>query len=227
LRRLFSQTSKEFSELRSLLANDRTEWRFNPPSAPHFGGKWEAAVKSTKFHLRRTIDDAILTYEEFSSLLIQVEGVLNSRPLCPLTDDPDDYNVLTPGHFLTGSALNTLPEPSLKEVPTSRLSRWQFQQQLFNHFWRRWVREYLQTLQAVPKWRSPNNQIRVGSIVLVSDMKYPPSKWPLARVLEVFPGSDGLIRVVSLRTATGTIFRRPVVKICPLPDYDLSETKPD
>lgn len=70
LQRRFNSASKELQELATLLANNGTEWRFNPPSTPHFGGKWEAAVKSTKFHLRRVIGDSMLTYEELSTLLI-------------------------------------------------------------------------------------------------------------------------------------------------------------
>ncbi|XP_029053753.1 uncharacterized protein LOC114881213 [Osmia bicornis bicornis] len=131
-------------ELRSLwkkvansLANDGTEWKFNPPSAPHFGGKWEAAVKSVKFHLRHVIGNTALTFEEFSTLLSQIEAVLNSRPLCPLTDDPSDIGALTPGHFLTGAALTTVPEPDLSDVPTSRLSRWQLLKQFVDHLWMR------------------------------------------------------------------------------------------
>lgn len=110
--------SKELKELATILSNHGTEWKFNPPSAPHFGGKWEAAVKSTKFHLRRTIGDSILTYEELSTLLVQIEAILNSRPLCPLSNDGDDYAALTPGHFLIGEALTVVPEPNLNEQST-------------------------------------------------------------------------------------------------------------
>lgn len=123
LRKLFSQSSKELENLAALLANDGTEWRFNPSSAPHFGGKWEARVKSVKFHLRRVTGDHVLTYEELTTLLVQIEAALSSRPLCPLSDDPSDLSALTPGLFLVGAALSTVPEPSLTTLPISRLSR--------------------------------------------------------------------------------------------------------
>lgn len=83
LRRLFESSSKELRHIASMLSNDNTEWKFNPPSVPHFGGKWEAAVKSTKYHLKRVLKDAILTYEELTTIRVQIEAVLNSRPLCP------------------------------------------------------------------------------------------------------------------------------------------------
>lgn len=124
LKRLFTTATKEQERLASLLANDGTQWRFNPPSAPYFGEKWESAVKSVKFHLRRTIGAHLLTYEEMTTLLTQIEAILNSRPLCPLSDDPDDLTVLTPGHFCLGNAPTVLPEPSLEHINSSRLSRW-------------------------------------------------------------------------------------------------------
>lgn len=104
LRQRFSAESKELLQLSRLLANDGTRWIFNPPSAPHFGGKWEAAVKLTKYHLKRILGDTNLTYEELSTTLIQIEAVLNSRPLCPLSEDPTDYEAFL--SVLSKSVLN-------------------------------------------------------------------------------------------------------------------------
>ena len=217
LKRMFDAASREFAGVRSLLADDGTEWIFNPPSAPHFGGKWEAAVKSAKHHLRRVIGDTRLTYEEFSTLIIQIEGVLNSRPLCPLSEDPSDLSALTPSHFLTGETLTSFPEPSLTHLPSSRLSMFQRSRQMLEHFWNRWSREYMQRFQTVSKWLQPDAQLRVGSLVLVADERYPLSKWPLGRVSELHPGADGLIRVASVRLASRSVLRRPIVKLCLLP----------
>lgn len=216
LRRLFDAASKELKELAGILANHGTNWRFIPPAAPHFGGKWEAAVKSTKFHLRRVIGDSVLTYEELTTLTSQIEAVLNSRPLCPLSEDIDDYAALTPGHFLLGEAPTVIPEPNLDDLPITRLSRWQLIRQKIEHFWKRWQAECLQRYQAISKWHHPSTEIREGSLVLVTDERYPPSKWPLARILHLHPGQDGLTRVVTVRTATVT-FKRPITKICILP----------
>jgi len=66
------------------------------------GGLWEAGVKSMKFHLLRVAGNAKLTYQRFNTLLCQIEALLNSRPICPLNNNPDDLQVLTPGHFLIG-----------------------------------------------------------------------------------------------------------------------------
>ncbi|XP_046145604.1 uncharacterized protein LOC123988890, partial [Osmia bicornis bicornis] len=138
LQKQFKDSTRENQDLAALLAKDGTQWHFNPPAAPHMGGKWEAVLKSLKFHLKRTIGDALLTFEESITLLAQIEAILNSRPLEPLSDDPDDLSALTPGYFLIGSPLNAVPEPTLLDVSVNRLSRWQFLQQRLQQFWRLW-----------------------------------------------------------------------------------------
>lgn len=80
-------------------------WHFIPAYSPHFGGLWEAGVKSAKHHLKRVAGTSHLTYEEMYTLLVQIETVLNSRPLSPLSSDPSDPNPLTPADFLIGRLL--------------------------------------------------------------------------------------------------------------------------
>ncbi|XP_055526996.1 uncharacterized protein LOC129719628 [Wyeomyia smithii] len=124
-------------------AKEGIHWHFNPPSAPHFGGIWEAAVRSAKHHLLRVIGETPLSPEDFSTLLVQVEACLNSRPLTPQSDDPNDLEPLTPAHFLIGSSLQAIPEPNVDQLPTLRLNRWQSMQRHLQTFWKRWRREYL------------------------------------------------------------------------------------
>ncbi|XP_050065529.1 uncharacterized protein LOC126554499 [Aphis gossypii] len=92
------------------LATDGTEWHFNPPSAPHMGGLWKAAVKSTKHHLLRITGSAKLNFEELTTMLCQIEACLNSRPLTSQSSDPESFAVLTPAHFLVGGCLTLPPE---------------------------------------------------------------------------------------------------------------------
>ncbi|XP_076278391.1 uncharacterized protein LOC143208143 [Lasioglossum baleicum] len=190
-------------------------WKFNPPSAPHFGGIWEAAVKSVKHHIRRVIGEQRLSFEELATLLTGIEACLNSRPLQPLSDDPEDPAALTPGHFLIGEPLLAIPEPNLDELPVSRLSRWQLVQQLRQHFWKRWSREYLNTLQTRVKWQKNKVLIKVGYLCLVKSEILPPTQWPLARVVQLHPGPDDSARVATVRTSTSQ-FLRPVHKLIPL-----------
>lgn len=114
-------------------------WRFNSPSASRFGGKWEAGIKSVKFHLRQVIGDTLfiyeITYEKLSTLLIQIKAILNSRPLAAFSDDSSNASAFIPEHFLVRSALATVPEPSLEELFRNRLSRLQLLRQMTESFW--------------------------------------------------------------------------------------------
>ncbi|XP_077278942.1 uncharacterized protein LOC143906620 [Temnothorax americanus] len=195
---------------------EKIKWSFNPPSAPHFGGLWEAGVKTFKTHLRRTVGDQVLSIEEFTTVLAQVEAVLNSRPLCPMSTDPADLEVLSPGHFLTMEPLVSVPTQDVTPLPMNRLSRWQLVQRIHQDFWRRWHQEYLHTLQQRPKWWTSVNPLGVGALVLIKDANMPPLRWRRGRVEALHPGSDGVPRVATVRVADGTI-TRPLVKLCPLP----------
>ena len=134
------------------LAQENISWVFNPPGAPHFGGLWEAGVKSVKTHLNRIIGNHQLTFEEMTTVISQIEACLNSRPLTEILSDPSELEVLTPGHFLVGRPLLAVPEQDLKEqdAKQSQLSRWQLVQ-VHQHFWKRWSGEYLSRLQQRPK----------------------------------------------------------------------------
>ncbi|XP_064214925.1 uncharacterized protein LOC135267108 [Tribolium castaneum] len=133
--------------MKSAAERERLRWHFNPPSAPHFGGIWEAGIKSVKTHLHRLIGEQILTFEELYTVLTQIESVLNSRLLCPVSADPNDLSVLTPGHFLTLEPLSAPPDSDLSSLKINRLTRWQLVQRLHQDFWSRWHQEYLHTLQ--------------------------------------------------------------------------------
>jgi hypothetical protein len=198
------------------LIENGTTWHFNPPGAPHFGGLWEAGVKSVKRHLRAVIGSTRLTFEELTTLLTQVEACLNSRPLTPISTDPNDLSVLTPGHFLVGDALTSMPEPDLTKEPVNRLSRWQLMKQMTQHFWKRWSQEYMSRLQQRPKWTQRRKDIRIKDIVTVKDDRLPPMQWKLARVTAVHPGDDGLVRACTLKTADGEL-DRVIGKLCLLP----------
>lgn len=204
------------ADIIDMVTHDNTEWHFIPPSSPHFGGLWEAGVKSLKHHLKRSIGTHKLTYEELSTLLTQIEACLNSRPLTQLTSDPDDLAVLTPGHFLTGDALLAVPDLSTEPANINLLTRWQIVQRLQQHICNRWKSEYLSRLQHRPKWVKASKNLQVGDLVLLKDPSFSPSFWPLARITETHPGDDGLVRVVTVRTMKST-FKRSITKLSPLP----------
>jgi len=210
------------------LAKQKIEWRFMPPRAPNFGGLWEAAVKSMKRHFYAVTRGLVLTFEECYTLLVQIEAVLNSRPLTPLSSDPRDLSVLTPSHFLIGDHLLQPSQSSYLDVPDNRLSRWQHIQKVRQDFWRRWQSEYLTKLQCRGKWATSSRNIEEGTLVLLKDQT-PPLHWALGRVTGLHPGKDGIVRVVDVRTAHGQL-QRSVRNICPLPmekEDDVVEAKED
>lgn len=202
--------------MKNCASKEKIKWSFNPPYASHFGGLYEAGIKSVKTHLLRIIGNQKLTYEEFNTLIIQIESLLNSRPLCPLSSDPNDYNVLTPGHFLTLQPLTCLPDPDLGSLKINRLDRYQLLLRLHRDFWARWHKEYLHTLQQKSKWTLPDVPVPEGTLVLVKQDNSPPMTWKLARIIKLIKGQDGIARVAEIKTTQGS-YIRPLVKLCPLP----------
>ncbi|VEN44957.1 unnamed protein product [Callosobruchus maculatus] len=188
-------------------------WHFIPANSPNFGGLWEAGVKSIKHHLKRVAGDTAYTYEDFSTLCIQIEGILNSRPISPMSSDPDDLLPLTPSHFLIGRSLEDIPEPDFTSLPTNRLSNYQHLCQLQQHFWERWSKEYVSQLQQRYKWKRNCADLQVGQLVLIKESGQPPLRWKLGRVLNLIPGNDGICRVATLKTSTG-IVRRALNRLC-------------
>ena len=205
-------------ELQSTLSQLGTSWFFIPPASPHFGGLWEAGVRAIKAHLYRISNDIRFTYEELNTLLVQIEGVLNSRPLCSMSDNADDYNALTPSHFLIGEPIISHPERSFEMSKISCLKRWQYIQKLFQQFWHSWSHDYLHSLQQRTKWKTQQERpFKLNDLVLVTHENYPPSLWPTARIIELHPGNDNINRVVSLRYSDGHVKRRPITKLVLVP----------
>ena len=163
------------------------------------------------------IEETRLTYEELYTVLTQVEACLNSRPLSSLSNDPNDLNPLTPGHFLIGDSPSAVPQPNLSEIAQNRLNRFQHLQQMLQHFWKRWKNEYLNQLQQRHKWAQPiSNHLTPGTMVIVREDDLPPLKWRLGRITELHPGQDSVTRVVSVRVGK-SVLKRLITKICILP----------
>lgn len=148
LRVLANFLSENTRDLTTLYANESTDWKFTPPCSPHFACLWEAGVKSMKHHLKRVLGNCLLVYENFQTVLLQIEAILNSRPLFLNSFDSNDFLPITPAHFLIGRTLTSLPDPNLLEINGNRLSIFQRLQQL----WKRWSKGYIAELQQRSKW---------------------------------------------------------------------------
>ncbi|XP_063543228.1 uncharacterized protein LOC134751714 [Cydia strobilella] len=189
-----AERSSLVPELADWMASNGTQWHFIPPYAPNFGGLWEAGIKSCKFHLKRVIGNATLTFEETSTVLSQIEACLNSRPLWRI-DDNGESLPLTPGHFLVGEPLIVAPDQCYDQVPISPLRRWQLCQRMMQDFWRRWSQEYLNQYLQRHKWTQQTPEPKIGDVVLVKEPDLPPARWLLGQVVETHPGLDRLFLV--------------------------------
>lgn len=131
------------SSLSGDIASERINFNVIPPCAPHFGGLWEAGIKSVKFHLfQRVMGNFHLTYKQLYTTLVQIETLFNSRPRTLSSSDPNDLLPLTRGHFSIGRTLTSLPGPSCKEASLTHLKRYERIEALRQHFWSRWDKEY-------------------------------------------------------------------------------------
>ncbi|KAL4148855.1 hypothetical protein QTP88_003000 [Uroleucon formosanum] len=216
LRDLFSSKDHQ-AKVQRCVSEVGINWKFIPVYSPHFGGLWESAVKSIKHHLIRQLGNAVLTFEELYTILSRIEACLNSRPLSPLSPDPSDLNVLTPGHFLVGGSLTCLPEQDMANVPANRLRRWQLVTQLTQQIWQRWNREYLSQLQERTKWSSKiGPTIKKGMLVIIREPNLAPTQWRLGRVVDLHAALNEVIHVVTVRTERGNS-KQAVRNLCPLP----------
>ena len=101
-----------------------TESRFNPPGGSHHGGIFEALIKSAKKALRAILGESRTTDEELLTAVVEVEGILNSRPLTYCSSDPNDENVLTPNHFLYGQMGGPLAPRVIDDLAFNPRNRW-------------------------------------------------------------------------------------------------------
>ncbi|XP_041451954.1 uncharacterized protein LOC121405351 [Drosophila obscura] len=185
---------------------------------------WEAAVKTAEYHFYRAIATSVLEFEELRTLLCHITAVINSRPLVSISENPADLDVLTPAYFLNGGPLASFAEPDVTQLNFDRLNGWQRVSYLQQIFWSRWKEEYIISLQQRSKWRTPKPSLAVADVVLVKVENLPPMKWPLARLVELLPGRDGVARVAVLKNAS-EITKRAVNKLCLLPLKDAVENK--
>ncbi|XP_018301866.1 uncharacterized protein [Mycetomoellerius zeteki] len=198
--------SDKHQEFVNKFARDhRITWHFIPPAAPHFGGLWESMVKLFKHHFKRVVGDSLFTFEELNTFAIEVEGILNSRPITSLSSDPNDLFVLSPAHYMIGKPLTTLPEGNITNVPANRLSTWQHISKVRQDFWKRWNLEYLNELQTRSKWVKDGPKLTVGSVVLIKERNLPCNQWALGRITRIHPGDDGIVRAVAVKTTSGEI----------------------
>ena len=125
--------------------------------------------------------------------------------------DPSDREALTPNHFLFGSSSGNVSLDRYEAMVFNPRKQFRRTQQLADAFWKRWLREYLPTLLPRKKWNVPTSPLSVGDVLIV-DYQAPRNCWKRGTIVEVYPGSDGIIRVAKVRTSIDEL-TRPTCKL--------------
>ena len=212
---IYSDNAKTFKSASELLKrqfdNCSINWKFSIPLAPWYGGFWERLFRSIKGSLKKTLGNRTVPRRELETVLFEVEACINSRPLTTVANS-DSPHILTPSNFLIGrgTPLTTNELASLEKV-NSLSETFRRQQDAVKCFWEIWQNEYIRNLPPLTR-KNGNCNIAVGSIVLIKQEGKPRIEWPLALILKLIPGRDGLIRAVQLKTETGT-FTRAIKKL--------------
>ena len=198
-------------KIRSKSTQMGVEWSFNPPCASHWGGIWERMIRTIRKVLAAVLNNTRLTDEILSTVLCEVECIINGRPITKVSSDPNDPTPLSPNHILLLRGGSPPPIGSFDHADTYR-KRWRHVQYLSDLFWKRWIREYIPILQFRQKWYHKQRNLQIGDLVLVSDENTPRHLWPLGLITEVRVSGDGLVRAVSIKTQSTNLVR-PISKV--------------
>ncbi len=219
----FVGARREFGELMKGMDQERVkalgcEFLMNPPAASHMGGVWERQIRTVRSVLSVVFDQSaqMLDNTSLRTFLYEVMAIVNSRPLTTEhLNNPSGPEPLTPNHILTMKSTIILPPsgPFTREEPDLR-KRCRRVQYLANEFWTRWKKEYLLNLQPRQKWHKNRRNLKVNDIVLLQNDLAPRNEWILARVIEVYPGSDGRVRKLRLMVSDTTFDKKvkPITK---------------
>ncbi|XP_058816893.1 uncharacterized protein LOC131680191 [Topomyia yanbarensis] len=192
-----------------------TSWTFNPPASPQMGGCWERLIQSVKKVLAEIRPSRLPTDEVLRNALLEVENIINSRPLTHVPIDHESSPALTPNHFLIGSSNGSKPLVPYDDSTTALRQTWKVSQMIANMFWKRWILDYLPTITRRTKWFLPTKPITVGDIVIIVDPNSPRNCWPKGRVVAVKPSKDGQVCSATVQTTSG-LYERPAVKLAVL-----------
>ena len=187
-------------------------WHFNPPASSHQGGVWERAIRSVRRVLYSIIADRVLNNESLHTFIVEVERILNNRPITSLSDDPRDSSPLTTKMILNGAFDSDQPLGTFIKPDGYRRS-WKLVQSLADQFWSKWLKSYLPILQGRQKWFDVCRNLAVGDIVLIVNENCKRGNWPKAIVQEIFRDKEGLVRRARVGTA-GSSVTRDVRKLC-------------
>ena len=222
-------------EVLRYFATNRVTWKFIVDRAPWWGGFWERMVKTVKQSLKKAIGRATLSYDELSTILTEIESIINARPLTYIYDDTESVSYpLTPSHLISGRRITNMANSSHFEVVSTNnsLTRRLKHRTLLRHFTSDWRRSYLLNLRENSNKSNSSgkfNQIAVGDIVLLKSDSTSRNFWKLARVEELVEGRDGKVRSAVVKTISDqgkpSTLRRVLQHLVPLEIHASIETQ--
>ena len=157
------------------------------------GGAWEALIKSVNRTLKAIERDRLFTKETLHTFVCELESILNNRPITLSSDDINNYKALNPNYILLGHSLSNHAPGVFRDNEINYREKWRAVQATTNMFWSRWLKEYLPTLVQKWKWNYPTENLNVGDLVAVQTDNISRSHWPLGRIIETYPGRDGVV----------------------------------
>ena len=213
--RILKESIREWNQrqIGGFLLQREVEWHFNTPLASHFGGAWERLIRSVRRVLSSLHSEATFSEEGLITLFAEVESIINSRPLTPISFVEDFDRPLTPNDLLVLNPDCGLPPMTNNVSGAFFPQRWRQVQHFSDLFWKRWVREYLPSLAPRQKWNDRRPNVCEGDVVILKGEDVPRSQWPLGKVVKTFPDSKGMVRSVLVKTKSGEL-KRPVTKLC-------------
>ena len=163
------------------------EWTFIPSHTPHYGGVWERIVGLFKRHLATQYTGDPLHVDVLNTLIVEIEGIINRRPLSALSTDPDDLEPITPAHILYPSVYchsSSIIVPVSSSSPADDMRKsWRAAQTRVNAFWKQWSQEYITLLHNRKKWTKTRRDMEVGDLVLIVSDHLARCEWPVGRVV--------------------------------------------
>ncbi len=200
LREMIEGWDKE--KLREFAAEKGIKWQFITPTAPHQNGCAEAMVKSCKRALKKAIGEQKLAPFELYTCLLEIANLVNQRPIGRNPTDPNEGSYICPNNILLGRASPEVPQGPFRETRDPR-RRVEFFQRIVNDFWKHWQRDVFPALVPCKKWNADRRNVRVSDVVVIESPNALRGNWTIGKVLDVFPGKDGKVRNVRVKTSAG------------------------
>ncbi|XP_055610812.1 uncharacterized protein LOC129757562 [Uranotaenia lowii] len=226
-RRELREEIKKLNEvLGSTFTDARTQWFFIPPAAPHMGGCWERMVRSVKTALAAIPINDKLDDESLMTFMAEAEHMINSRPLTFIPIRTECEESLTPNHFLMLGSKGV--KQGIKEhVEMGKALRgsWNLIQSTLQIFWKKWTVSYLPTITRRTKWFENVRPIQQGELVVLVDENIR-NRWLRGRVMQTYPGPDGVARQADILTSKGILKNRPFTKLALL-DVGVHAAEPE